>query len=55
MGLITAVDIVWSRFHWKQRPAHDAQEVKDEFKQSDGDPIIKSRCARWRATARAGG
>jgi len=55
MGLIAAVDVVWSRFHWKQDLRMTKQEVKDEFKQSEGDPIIKSRLrslARDRARKR---
>lgn len=43
MGLITAVDLVWSRFHWRQELRMTRQEVKDELKQSEGDPIVKSR------------
>lgn len=43
MGAIAAVDIVWSRFHWKQDLRMSRQEVKDEMKQSEGDPIVKSR------------
>ncbi|MER8622027.1 flagellar biosynthesis protein FlhB [Mesorhizobium sp. M1143] len=55
MGLIAAVDVVWSRFHLKQDLRMTKQEVKDEFKQSEGDPIIKSRLrslARDRARKR---
>ncbi|MEO5759910.1 MAG: flagellar biosynthesis protein FlhB [Mesorhizobium sp.] len=55
MGLIAAVDLVWSRFHWKQDLRMSKQEVKDEFKQSEGDPIIKARLrslARDRARKR---
>jgi flagellar biosynthetic protein FlhB len=55
MGLIAAVDLVWSRFHWKQDLRMSKQEVKDEFKQSEGDPIVKSRLrslARDRARKR---
>lgn len=55
MGLIAAIDIVWSRFHWKQDLRMSKQEVKDEFKQSEGDPIVKSRLrslARDRARKR---
>jgi flagellar biosynthesis protein FlhB len=43
MGLIAAVDLVWSRFHWKEDLRMSKQEVKDENKQSEGDPIVKSR------------
>ena len=55
MGLIAAVDLVWSRFHWRQDLRMTKQEVKDEHKQSEGDPIIKSRLrslARDRARRR---
>jgi len=43
MAAIAAVDLVWSRFHWLQDLRMTKQEVKDELKQSEGDPIIKAR------------
>ncbi len=43
MALITGVDVLWSRFHWMQELRMTKQEVKDEHKQSEGDPILKSR------------
>ena len=43
MALIAAVDLVWSRFHWRQDLRMTKQEVKDEMKQSEGDPIVKMR------------
>ncbi|MEW9835276.1 flagellar biosynthesis protein FlhB [Mesorhizobium marinum] len=55
MGLIAAADLVWSRFHWRQDLRMTKQEVKDELKQSEGDPIVKSRLrslARDRARRR---
>ena len=55
MLIIGAADVVWSRFHWKRDLRMTRQEVKDELKQSDGDPIIKSRMrslARDRARRR---
>jgi flagellar biosynthetic protein FlhB len=55
MGLISAIDLVWSRFHWRQDLRMTKQEVKDELKQSEGDPIVKSRLrslARDRARRR---
>ncbi len=55
MGLIAAVDLVWSRFHWRQDLRMTKQEVKDELKQSEGDPIVKMRLrslARDRARRR---
>jgi flagellar biosynthesis protein FlhB len=55
MGLIAAIDFVWSRFHWRQELRMTRQEVKDEMKQSEGDPIVKGRLrslARDRARRR---
>ena len=43
MALIATADLVWSRFHWRQELRMTRQEVKDEMKQSEGDPIVKSR------------
>ncbi len=55
MGAIAAADLVWSRFRWKSDMRMSKQEVKDELKQSEGDPIVKSRIrsvARDRARKR---
>ncbi|MBX3566792.1 MAG: flagellar biosynthesis protein FlhB [Rhizobiaceae bacterium] len=55
MAAIAAADVVWSRFHWFQELRMSRQEVKDEMKQSEGDPIVKSRLrslARDRARRR---
>lgn len=43
MTLIAVADVMWSRFQWRRDLRMTRQEVKDELKQSDGDPIIKSR------------
>ncbi len=48
IGLVAA-DIVWSRVSWKTNLRMTKQEVKDEFKQAEGDPMVK---ARIRAMAR---
>lgn len=55
MVVIAVADLVWSRFHWRQDLRMTKQEVKDEHKQSEGDPIVKSRLrslARDRARRR---
>lgn len=43
MALIAAADLAWQKFHWKADLRMTKQEVKDEHKQSEGDPIVKSR------------
>ncbi len=54
LALVVA-DVFWSRFKWRQDLRMTKQEVKDEHKQSEGDPHIKSRIrslARDRARRR---
>lgn len=55
VGLLAAVDLFWTRHHWYQQLKMTKQEVKDEHKQSQGDPIVKQRqrsVARDRARRR---
>lgn len=47
--LLVVADLVWSRLFWQRELRMTRQEVKDEHKQSDGDPILK---ARMRSLAR---
>lgn len=41
--VLVALDLVWARFHWRSELRMTKQELKDEFKQAEGDPIVKSR------------
>jgi flagellar biosynthesis protein FlhB len=53
--VIVAADLVWSRLQWRRELRMTRQELKDEFKQSEGDPLVKSRLralARDRARRR---
>jgi len=55
IAVMVVLDLLWSRFHWRRELRMTKQEVKDEHKQSDGDPIVKSRMrslARDRARKR---
>ncbi|HWK67430.1 MAG TPA: flagellar biosynthesis protein FlhB [Rhizobiaceae bacterium] len=55
MAVIAGADLVWQRFHWRSDLRMTRQEVKDELKQSDGDPQIKAKIrsvARDRARRR---
>jgi len=54
-AVLTVADLVWSRFHWRQELRMTRHELKDENKQSEGDPFIKARIrqiARARASRR---
>ncbi|HZP19782.1 MAG TPA: flagellar biosynthesis protein FlhB [Bauldia sp.] len=41
--LLVAGDVVWSRLRWRQQLRMTRQEVKDELKQAEGDPLVKAR------------
>jgi flagellar biosynthetic protein FlhB len=41
--VLVALDLVWARFHWRRELRMTRQELKDEFKQAEGDPLVKSR------------
>ena len=54
-ALVAIVDFFWTRHHWFSQLKMTKQEIKDELKQSQGDPIVKSRqrsIARDRARRR---
>lgn len=41
--LLAGADLVWSRHIWRHKLRMTRQEVKDEHKQTDGDPLVKAR------------
>lgn len=52
---LAVLDLLWTRYSWHQDLKMSKQEIKDELKQSDGDPIMKARqrsLARDRARRR---
>lgn len=40
---LVVLDLVWSRLFWRRELRMTRQEVKDEAKQMDGDPIVRAR------------
>lgn len=40
---LSAVDFFWTRHHWYSELKMSRQEIKDENKQSQGDPAVKAR------------
>jgi len=42
-GLLMCADTIWTRFNWRKRLRMTRQEVKDEVKQAEGDPLIKAK------------
>jgi flagellar biosynthetic protein FlhB len=54
-GILAAADIAWSRFKWRRDLRMSRQEIKDEHKQQEGDPLIKLKIrtlARQRSARR---
>lgn len=43
VAVIAAFDLVWSRFYWYQQLRMSKQELKDEYKETEGDPAVKAR------------
>jgi flagellar biosynthetic protein FlhB len=41
--VLVAADLVWSRVFWQSELRMTRQELKEEMKQVDGDPIVKAR------------
>ena len=42
-AVLVGADLAWSRFSWKRDLRMTKQEVKDEHKQMEGDPLVKMR------------
>ncbi len=54
-GLLGIFDLVWSRYRWRRDLRMPRHEVKEEMKESEGDPYMKSRIrglARQRSSRR---
>lgn len=52
---LAVVDLAWSRFRWRRDLRMSRQQVKEEFKEAEGDPQLKSRMrslARQRSSRR---
>ncbi|MGE4245271.1 MAG: flagellar biosynthesis protein FlhB [Parvibaculaceae bacterium] len=41
--VLVAADLVWARVSWRRNLRMTRQEVKDEMKQTEGDPLVKAR------------
>ncbi|MGO4573386.1 flagellar biosynthesis protein FlhB [Microvirga sp. 2TAF3] len=41
--VLVAADLIWARYKWNRDLMMTRQEVKDEYKQIEGDPMVKAR------------
>jgi flagellar biosynthetic protein FlhB len=50
LAIIAAADYLFQYRQWYERQKMSLREIKDEFKQSDGDPKIKAKIRQLRAS-----
>jgi len=48
VSIIAGIDYLYQRYDFQKQMRMTRQEVKDEFKQTEGDPIVKSRLRQLR-------
>ncbi|HEX4027562.1 MAG TPA: flagellar biosynthesis protein FlhB [Rhizomicrobium sp.] len=48
LGVIAGLDYFWQRMRWLSRNRMSKQEIKEEFRQNEGDPHIKSKIRQLR-------
>ena len=41
--VISIVDVIYKRWEWKNKLKMSMKEIKDEFKNTEGDPHIKAK------------
>ena len=49
MGVVAVADLVYQRNEHNKKMRMTKQEVKDEYKQTEGDPMVKGRLRQLRA------
>jgi flagellar biosynthetic protein FlhB len=49
LGVIAGLDYFWQRMRWLSRNRMSKQEIKEEYRQNEGDPVIKSKIRALRA------
>lgn len=45
---VAILDILWKRYDWRKKQMMSIKEVRDEMKESEGDPLIKGKRAALR-------
>lgn len=46
--IISAVDVMWKRFQWLKKQRMSVQDLRDEHKETEGDPLIRAKRAEQR-------
>jgi flagellar biosynthetic protein FlhB len=50
LAVIAALDYLWQYRQWHERQKMSLRELKEEFKQTEGDPAIKAKIRQLRQT-----
>lgn len=48
LAVIAVVDVLWKRFDWRRKQRMSLKEIRDEMKETEGDPHIKGKRAAIR-------
>lgn len=48
MAIVAALDMIWQRHSWHKRQKMSMREIKDEYKQSEGDPLVRAKLRQVR-------
>jgi flagellar biosynthetic protein FlhB len=48
IAVIAGADFAWQKHRWMEKQKMSLQEVKDEFKQSEGDPAVRAKIRQLR-------
>ena len=49
LAIIAGLDLIYQRFEYNKKMRMSRQEIKDEYKQSEGDPHVKGKLRQLRA------
>lgn len=49
MTIVAALDYAWQRHSWYKRQRMSLKELKDEYKQTEGDPMVRAKIRQVRA------
>jgi len=48
MAVVAGLDWLWSRHTWYERQRMSVREIREEYKESEGDPIVKAKLRQIR-------
>ncbi|EAQ02016.1 putative flagellar biosynthetic protein flhB [Pseudooceanicola batsensis HTCC2597] len=48
LTVLSVADVMWKRFQWMKKQRMSVQEIRDEHKEMEGDPLIRAKRAEQR-------